>query len=332
MVCPVIDVINDETFEYLPNLRLDKGADETVQIGGFNWGMIFTWHVIPEKQKKARKVDTDAIASPTMAGGLFTISRKFFIKLGLYDPGFDIWGGENLELSFKTWMCGGRLEFAPCSHVGHVFRRTFPYSSKGSKLENNLGRLAEVWLDEYKQNYFERLKVIDDFGDVSDRKALRNSLNCKSFDWYMKNIYPTAFMPHLSIAKGSIRNHHFSAYQQGICVEANFGFNDNNKPVVSYACHNGSNQMFYLTENDEIRRDDMCVEVRDGAQLVQSSCHGKKVNQEWKYRDDDTIFNPFYDKCMEISSMVGGKIGMNTCDGSNRQIWIFTRRKPGFGL
>jgi len=37
-----------------------------------------------------------------MAGGLFGVRRQYFEDLGAYDPGMNIWGGENLELSFRV--------------------------------------------------------------------------------------------------------------------------------------------------------------------------------------------------------------------------------------
>ena len=180
--------------------------------------------------------------TPAMAGGLFTIDRKYFYEVGTYDEGMDIWGAENIEMSFrvsyiflfcfvffsfvyqlkiivrchlKIWMCGGTLLVLPCSHVGHVFRKQTPYSFPGGTnkiIFRNNRRLIDVWTDDYKE-YFHR--VVPDIntveaGDLSKRIQLKNDLNCKSFQWYLENIYPEAPVPVNFFHVGDVRNYTFS--------------------------------------------------------------------------------------------------------------------------
>lgn len=55
--------------------------------------------------------------------------------------------------------------------------------------------MAEVWLDEYIRFYHRKLGKRDNYGDISKQKRIRQELQCKSFDWYIKNVYPDVVIP-----------------------------------------------------------------------------------------------------------------------------------------
>ena len=88
---------------------------------------MFNWHAVPEHENKRRGHSWAPAHSPTMAGGLFSIDKLFFEKLGAYDPGFDIWG------EAEAW-----LAVEPC--IVFVFQepRTWRYLSRP-------GCVAELW-------------------------------------------------------------------------------------------------------------------------------------------------------------------------------------------
>ncbi|CAE1332012.1 GALNT [Acanthosepion pharaonis] len=294
VVTPVIDVIEDDSFRY------QYGSAKSTSIGGFDWSLQFTWHGIPDVERQRRNNDVAPIRSPTMAGGLFAINRQYFTELGTYDAGMDIWGGENLELSFRIWMCGGTLEIIPCSHVGHIFRKRSPYKWRTgvNVVKKNSVRLAEVWMDEYKNYYYERFNYdLGDFGDISDRKNLRKRLKCHSFDWYVKNVYPDLFIPGEAVASGEIRNK-----AKRMCVDASVDHQNMHKPVIMWPCHNqGGNQYWMLSKNNEIRRDDGCLDYSGGDNVIIYPCHGQHGNQEWQYREDRTVLHVNTQKCMEVA-------------------------------
>ena len=112
-------------------------------------------------------------------------------------------------------MCGGELEIIPCSRVGHIFRKRQPYTFPGGVdeiLTRNNMRLAEVWMDEYKEFYYNKRSGIKsrDYGNITDRVNLRKKLHCKSFSWYLGSVCPELPKPNENL-------HHGGAVSLSVC-------------------------------------------------------------------------------------------------------------------
>jgi len=50
----------------------------------------------------------------------------------------------------------------------------------------------------------EILSFKGEYGDISERKALRNILHCKSFDWYVRNVNPELKIPETKPYAGEV--------------------------------------------------------------------------------------------------------------------------------
>lgn len=110
IVFPQIGSIDAETFE----------VTDTHGIGCY---LTFRWTMVEAANSTMVVKSIDPIESPSMAGGLFAVKKDLFWHLGGYDEGFIAWGAENVELGFRAWMCGARIECIPCSKTYHIFRK-----------------------------------------------------------------------------------------------------------------------------------------------------------------------------------------------------------------
>ncbi|KAG7477460.1 hypothetical protein MATL_G00069940 [Megalops atlanticus] len=97
VVSPEIVTINQDSLQFSRPVVTHHARNR----GNFDWNLSFGWESIPEHEQKRRKDETYPVKTPTFAGGLFSISKSYFQHIGTYDEEMEIWGGENVEMSFR---------------------------------------------------------------------------------------------------------------------------------------------------------------------------------------------------------------------------------------
>ncbi|XP_066144540.1 polypeptide N-acetylgalactosaminyltransferase 1-like [Euwallacea fornicatus] len=318
VLVPIIDVIEASNMAYSTN------GDSSFQVGGFSWSGHFTWIDIQDENDKGK---VTPVKSPTMAGGLFAIDRRFFWDVGSYDEQMDGWGGENLEMSFRIWQCGGRLETVPCSRVGHIFRDFHPYSFPENKDTHgiNTARLAHVWMDDYKRLFFMYQPTLENnpiIGDLTHRKQLRQKLRCKSFKWYLDNVYPEKFIPDENVfGYGQVKT------EFEMCLDDLQLPDDKVGPLGLYQCHQffAVSQYFSLSKSGELRKENFCAEVFNEHEVQLTECHGHKREQYWILHKNGSIFNPSSKKCLSSNGVDNGKaVIVESCKEGVFQKWSFS--------
>uniref|UniRef100_A0A673ICG4 Polypeptide N-acetylgalactosaminyltransferase n=1 Tax=Sinocyclocheilus rhinocerous TaxID=307959 RepID=A0A673ICG4_9TELE len=254
--------------------------------------------------------------SPSIMG-IFVADRQFLGEIGVLDEGMTIYGGENVELAIRVWLCGGSIEVVPCSKIAHIERAHKPYSLDLSRpMIRNALRVAEIWLDEYKSNvniaWNLPLKNHGiDIGDVTERKQLREKLKCKPFKWYLENVYPLLDGWEDIISYGAVSNKDLkNDIQERYCIDQ--GEVPGSVPIL-YECHHYDTQHCYYNRNGEIYiggikshkyNSNRCLmDPGSGKTPALHNCKNAKekgLSIYWDFSQGNAIRNRNTTRCLEI--------------------------------
>ncbi|XP_013924498.1 PREDICTED: probable polypeptide N-acetylgalactosaminyltransferase 8 [Thamnophis sirtalis] len=219
---------------------------------------------------------------------------------------------------------------APIRHTGHVTLEV-SLDNAGSLTDDRCpqepAELRICHLFETDVLLFQNSGI--DYGDVSSRKELRKQLNCKSFDWYIKNVYPNLVLQVNIVGYGTMKN----KLSEENCIDQ--GPVPGNTPIL-YVCHGYSPQhMFYHSTGEffvgglRSRRNtvDRCLtDPGEGNLPVIEQCDDaqrKGLNMHWDFMQGSSVTNRKTKRCLELAKLNGSPyytLVMQVCTGQKWHI------------
>ncbi|XP_009863226.1 PREDICTED: polypeptide N-acetylgalactosaminyltransferase 18 [Apaloderma vittatum] len=318
------------------NIKYDNFEIEEYPLSaqGFDWEL-WCRYLNPPKSWWKLENTTAPIRSPALIG-CFIVDREYFQEIGLLDEGMEVYGGENVELGIRVWQCGGSVEVLPCSRIAHIERAHKPYTEDlTAHVRRNALRVAEVWMDEFKSHVYMAWNIPQedsgiDIGDISERKALRKKLQCKTFRWYLVSVYPEMRMYSDTVAYGVLQN----SLKSDLCLDQ--GPDTENIPIM-YICHGMTPQNVYYTSNQQLHvgvlsptvddDDNRClVDVNSRPRLIECNyAKAKRMKLYWQFTQGGPIQNRKSKRCLELQenneNEFGFQLVLQKCTG---QRWSIT--------
>ncbi|XP_067152234.1 polypeptide N-acetylgalactosaminyltransferase 18 isoform X5 [Apteryx mantelli] len=318
------------------NIKYDNFEIEEYPLSaqGFDWEL-WCRYLNPPKSWWKLENATAPIRSPALIG-CFVVDREYFQEIGLLDEGMEVYGGENVELGIRVWQCGGSVEVLPCSRIAHIERAHKPYTEDlTAHVRRNALRVAEVWMDEFKSHVYMAWNIPQedsgiDIGDISERKALRKKLQCKTFRWYLVSVYPEMRMYSDTIAYGVLQN----SLKSDLCLDQ--GPDTENIPIM-YICHGMTPQNVYYTSSQQLHvgvlsptvddDDNRClVDVNSRPRLIECNyAKAKRMKLYWQFTQGGPIQNRKSKRCLELQENSENEFGfqlvLQKCTG---QRWSIT--------
>lgn len=246
-----------------------------------------------------RKRIKNNLAAPfrtaTLVGCALMVHKEYFFHIGSFDDAMNIWGGENIELAFRNWMCGGQVLTHPCSRVAHVFK-PFSYKFDGDRekiVQKNLMRIAELWMDDYKKYFYAATYSWEfkhtfftekDVITLERRRQLKRDLKCKSFEWYHQNIVPEIPRPP--------DNAHYYGEPANEKSEACWFLDKTGYVGMTYFCffHRTVPQnLFHIDTEGRMMFRDKCIRIEPSTWLMKVGKCEEKPTEVWDVIKDQEV-------------------------------------------